>query len=279
MNLIPDKQNILKFLPRVIFLFLTIFLMAYSVNISVEYEDIEYKKEQEIKKVEAEKRLYLTGKFDPSTKEGFILVPPENTFGGSPMYLLKEVSDAFILMREAAKKDGVDLRIASATRNFEDQKNIWNEQWEQMPVSDEQKLTENIPEELRRFRKILEFRSAPGTSRHHFGTDLDINRINPMFSEGKNDLAVRENIYKWLTKNARDFGFCQTYTPKGIRGRETGYNEERWHWSYIPLSRNFTAEYKRLIRPEDISGFLGDQYVASEDIINKYALSINPECL
>jgi LAS superfamily LD-carboxypeptidase LdcB len=148
-----------------------------------------------------------------------------------------------------------------------------------MPVSDEQKLTENIPEELRRFRKILEFRSAPGTSRHHFGTDLDINRINPMFSEGKNDLAVRENIYKWLTKNARDFGFCQTYTPKGIRGRETGYNEERWHWSYIPLSRNFTAEYKRLIRPEDISGFLGDQYVASEDIINKYALSINPECL
>ena len=39
------------------------------------------------------------------------------------MYLRKEAYEAFKEMYTAAKKDGVTLRIISATRNFEAQKN------------------------------------------------------------------------------------------------------------------------------------------------------------
>lgn len=268
-----NKNNISKLIPRIVFIIFILALALRASHISTEYELLE-----QAMKIETEKKNYLTGRFDPSTREDFILVSLENTFGASPMYLLRETNEAFILMREAAKKDGVDLKIASATRNFEDQKNIWNEQWIDVPAPDEKEIAQNIPEGLRRFRKILKFRSAPGTSRHHFGTDLDINRVNPLFANSFRDKDAREQIYAWLVKNAAEFGFCQTYTPKGAE-RETGYSEERWHWSYVPLSRIFTQEYKNLIKPEDISGFLGDEYAESEDLINKYVLSINPECL
>ena len=84
--------------------------------------------------------------------------------------------------------------------------------------------------------------------------------------------------YQWLVKNAGAFGFCQTYRAKEI-DRRTGYNEEKWHWSYLPLAKIFTQEYKRLIKNEDINGFLGDQYALGQDLVNQYALDINPECL
>ena len=80
-----------------------------------------------------------------------------------------------------------------------------------------------------------------------------------------------------MEDNAMNFGFCQTYTPKGP-DRPTGYNEEKWHWSYLPLSRQFTKDYARLITPADISGFDGDQYVPQMNLIQDYVLDINPAC-
>ncbi len=268
-----NKDNILQVLPRILFIIFVLALALRASHISTEYELLEQQK-----KYETGRKMYLTGKFDPDLYEGFVQIAPEHTFGEEKMFLLRETYDAFILMHEAAKKDGVDLKIASAVRNFEDQKNIWNEQWALVPEIDEVKLEQNIPDGLRKFREILRFRSAPGTSRHHFGTDFDINRINPLFANSSHDKEIREAIYTWLVKNASRFDFCQTYTPKDAM-RETGYGEERWHWSYTPLSKIFTEEYRSLVKPEDISGFQGDEYVKSEDLINKYVLSINPECL
>ncbi len=37
-----------------------------------------------------------------------------------------------------------------------------------------------------------------------------------------------------LTANAAKFGFCQPYNVKTDR---KGYNEEKWHWSFMPLSK------------------------------------------
>ena len=79
-------------------------------------------------------------------------------------------------------------------------------------------------------------------------------------------------------KNTPLFGFCQTYNLKG-NIRPTGYNEEKWHWSFLPLSRAFTQEYKKIITEEDIKGFLGDENVSALNLINNYVLAINPECL
>lgn len=222
---------------------------------------------------EAEKKIYLTGRFDPAQREDFVLIPSKYTTNQSKMYLRKETLDAFLKMREAADKDEIELKIASATRNFDYQKNIWNNKWNGITLVDGKNLAESVPNEIERFKKILEYSAVSGASRHHWGTDIDINDANVSYFENEKG----EKEYQWLAKNAYQFGFCQPYNLKGAN-RPNGYNEEKWHWSYLPLARNFMQEYKNLITNKDIKGFDGDQYVSSLNLTNNYVLSINPEC-
>ena len=230
-------------------------------------------REQQIKK-DIEEKIYLTGKFDPSTREDFIVIPSKYTTGVYKMYLRKETLDAFQKMAEIAEKNDIELNVASATRNFDYQKNLWNNKWEGNTLVGGTYLSKNSPDGFDRFRKILEYSAAPGTSRHHWGTDIDINDANPMYFKTEQG----EMVYAWLIKNASEFGFCQTYNLKGPV-RPTGYNEEKWHWSYLPLAKNFLQDYKRLIIENDIDGFAGDEYAKNFNLINNYVLSINPECL
>ncbi len=218
---------------------------------------------------------YLMGKFDQTQRADFVLIPKQySTVPLNDMYLRKEALSAFIKMAEAANKDKINLKIASATRNFEYQKDIWNNKWSGITFVDGKSLFKNTPDELERFKKILEYSAVPGTSRHHWGGDIDINDSTPEYfktSEGK-------SVYLWLTKNAPSYGFCQPYTLKGTT-RPTGYNEEKWHWSYLPLAKTFTEQYKDLIIEKDINNFLGDENVSGEDLINDYVLGINPDCI
>ncbi len=214
------------------------------------------------------------GKFDPALRTDFVLIPTEYTTLPHQMYLRKESWDAFLLMRAAALLDGVDLKIASATRNFDYQAGIWNKKWTGETLVDGQSLPESIPDGFERFKKILEYSATPGTSRHHWGTDIDIYYAIPAFFEA----GKGKKIYDWLVVNAPSYGFCQTYDEKGT-GRFAGYQEEKWHWSYLPLAKNFTDRYKTLIAEANLGGFLGAEYLAGQNVISDYVLSINPECL
>ena len=114
----------------------------------------------------------------------------------------------------------------------------------------------------------------PGTSRHHWGTDIDINSLEDSYflsGQGKKE-------YEWLTKNAARFGFQQPYTPKD-KERPTGYEEEKWHWTYKPISKDLTLQYAKSVTIESIKGFSGAETAESIDIINKYVLGIHPDCL
>lgn len=229
------------------------------------------------KKAEEEKinkKNYLMGKFDPTQREDFVLVPEQYSLGGLQMYLRNETLHAFVLMAQVAAVDDVDLMIASATRNFDYQKNLWNNKWTGATIVNGKNLSTSFPDGLDRFNKILEYSAAPSTSRHHWGTEIDINNANPEYFETARGIKV----YNWLVTNAKQFGFCQPYTQKGTN-RPTGYNEEKWHWSYLPLAKDFTQEYKELITDKDIAGFDGDGSAASLDLINKYVMGINPDCL
>ncbi|OGI60206.1 hypothetical protein A2641_03805 [Candidatus Nomurabacteria bacterium RIFCSPHIGHO2_01_FULL_37_25] len=230
--------------------------------------------EQERAKKEAEDKIYLTGRFDPAQREDFVLIPSQYTLGGNKMYLRKETYKAYLEMQNAADKDGIDLKIASATRNFDYQKDIWDKKWSGVTIVDGQNLSKSVPNEQERFKKILEYSAAPSTSRHHWGTDIDINDANLGYFKTEKG----KKVYEWLVQNAYQFGFCQTYNLKGS-DRSTGYNEEKWHWSYFPLSRIFTQEYKNLIKEEDIKGFQGDKYVSAFNLIDDYVLAINPDCI
>ena len=206
-------------------------------------------------------KLYLLGKFDPSADERFVKPDDRHTSGAArSQYLRKETYEAFVRMAEAAEKDGVKLIIISATRNFETQKSIWERKWRDEAA---------VANPADRARKILQYSSMPGTSRHHWGTDVDLNSLNnEYFSSGEG-----LKIYEWLTAHAHEYGFCQPYTSKAT-GR-SGYEEEKWHWSYTPLSVPFLNQYLNTVTVADITGFQGSETAAAIDVIKNYVAGVS----
>lgn len=216
---------------------------------------------------------YLMGQFEPSQDSNFVKIAPQYT-NKSNIYLHKETYAAFLEMSEAAKRDSIHLRILSATRNFDSQKSIWEAKWNgQRKLSDGTNAAEITNQDTRALR-ILEYSSMPGTSRHHWGTDIDLNSLNNAFFEKEPGLK----IYNWLTANAARFGFCQPYSPKGPN-RLDGYNEEKWHWSYLPLAKQYQASARQLMNNDRIQGFSGAEVAPSLKVVEKYIFGINPVCL
>jgi D-alanyl-D-alanine carboxypeptidase len=207
---------------------------------------------------------YLLGKFDPTTHTQFSKLDDAHTSGSARgKYLRKETYEAFIKMSVAAEKDGVKLTIISATRNFDSQKAIWEDKWEGRRMVEGISLT-TIDDPKERARLILLYSSMPSTSRHHWGTDMDLNSLdNEYFTNGEG-----LKIYSWLTAHGAEYGFCQPYTSKA-NGR-TGYEEEKWHWSYLPLSGVFLDEYEKQVTYSDITGFTGSEAAKPMEVIKKY---------
>lgn len=214
---------------------------------------------------------YIMGKFEPSRHPLFTKIP--STFSDkNDQYLRKETLEAFIKMANAAQIDGIMLKILSATRNFNVQKIIWENKWTgKTLVEKSQNLAKSYKDPVKRAQKILEFSSMPSTSRHHWGTDMDLNALNnEYFASGEG-----KKVYEWLTGHAVTYGFCQPYTAH----RSEGYNQEKWHWTYMPVSKPLTDFCQRKMFNNKITGFLGSQTAPSIDIVKKYMLGINPECL
>lgn len=205
---------------------------------------------------------YVLGKFDYTKHVDFIKIPKE--LSSSAIYLRRDVFDMFHKMATTAKRDGITLIVVSGTRNFAHQKRIWNYKW-----TDKYKKYQP----LERAKKILEYSSMPSTSRHHWGTDIDINNLNDTyFLKGKG-----KKEYAWLTANANKFGFYQVYTSK--KNGRTGYNEEKWHWSFAPISSIYLKYYNEHITNKDITAFEGEKFVQEIDMIKNYVNGINPDIL
>ena len=81
----------------------------------------------------------------------------------------------------------------------------------------------------------------------------------------------------WLINNANKYGFYQVYTDK-INGR-TGYNLERWHWSYLPLASKYLEYYNKNITYSEINGFNGFEHAKTSNIISDYVNGISDEAL
>ncbi len=216
---------------------------------------------------------HLLGHIDPVADANFSRVAkPYASRDG--LYLLDEVYRAFVRMRQAAKKDGVSLVIVSATRSFNAQKRIWERKWTGARLADGRNLAKTIPDPIARARIILRYSSMPGTSRHHWGTDVDINSVdNAYFASPKG-----RKVFAWLAANAGGFGFCQTYPARG-NDRPQGYEEEPWHWSYCPVAKRYLEQYVQKVTYDDIRGFKGSNTATQLDVIANYVLTINPKCL
>lgn len=187
---------------------------------------------------------YVTGRFIPSRHSCFVNLSKESIPATRKnMYLRREAAQAVKKMLKAFHRTHprIKVTVRSATRNFYDQRYIWGTKWKGTRKVEGKDLSKTIKDPLRRALKILEYSSMPGTSRHHWGTDIDFNQLNNAYykkGEGK-------VLYTWLRTNGGRFGFGQPYTA----GRSAGYKEERWHWSYLPLAKRFLKDWNRLIKP------------------------------
>lgn len=207
---------------------------------------------------------YLTGKFNPKTHKAFVKVASRYA-NREGYYLRKEAYDAFKRMHAAARKDKVNLVIRSATRNFKYQSWIWDRKWRDK--------SKTIPNTKKRVQNILRFNSMPGTSRHHWGTEIDLNSFNnSWFTYGKG-----LKLFNWMNANAHKFGYHRPYTAKNAQ-RPTGYNEEKWHWSYTPLSRLMLKDAEGLITDKKIKGFSGSEHAESLSIVKNYIFGVDPCC-
>lgn len=214
----------------------------------------------------------LLGKINPKKDTAFVRVDPKISYFPE-VYLRKQTYQAFLKMREAALEDGIKLTIKSGTRTFYEQRYLWNQKFDGKRKNNGEYIDQKLKDSIK-MAAILEYSAIPGISRHHWGTDIDINKTSHSYfkkGEGK-------KVFDWLTKNANEFGFYQVYTPFG-ENRKTGFKVEEWHWTYKPESEKFTQGFKSLLTYEDLVGFKGDKFCKSFRIIEDYALGIDKALL
>ncbi len=139
-------------------------------------------------------------------------------------------------------REGIDLAVFSAFRDFEAQAKIWNLKYSggrPLYDADGTEIDYATLTEDERIQCILNWSALPGASRHHWGTDVDVYdraampagyrvRLLPEeFGPG----GVFEHLGKWLEANIARFDFFRPYARYN-----GGMFSEPWHLSYAPLS-------------------------------------------
>ncbi|MCK2084808.1 M15 family metallopeptidase [Aeromonas sp. 3925] len=161
--------------------------------------------------------------------------------GRGPHRLTAATAAAFNDMQVAAAHEGFNLQAASSWRSFERQLAIWNGKWRgERPLLD----ANNRPldalqlSDEERLHAILRWSALPGTSRHHWGTDLDI--YDPDCLPAGTRLALEPWEYEaggwfadlgeWLGDHMSDFGFFLPYAKPLEAAQGVAY--EPWHISF-----------------------------------------------
>ena len=207
-----------------------------------------------------------------------IIGKSQSNLVGDSIRLEVNTYKAFKKMEAAAKRDGIYLKIVSAYRGFERQKLIWNNKYE--------KFTNDFSlEPEKAISEIIRFSTVPGTSRHHWGTDIDI--IDGNFPDEENVLVSEKfekdglfyKVKNWLDNNSENFGFYLTYTNEKNR---KGFEFEPWHYSYKPVSVKYyraliKTDLKKIIKSLDINGsdYFDESFI--DDYIAENIMDINPD--
>lgn len=165
--------------------------------------------------------------------------------GRGPHRLTAATAAAFNDMQVAAAYEGFNLQAASSWRSFERQLAIWNGKWRgERPLldADNQPLDALQLDDMERLHAILRWSALPGTSRHHWGTDLDI--YDPDCLPVGTRLALEPWEYEaggwfadlgeWLGDHMADFGFFLPYAKPLDAAQGVAY--EPWHISFAPES-------------------------------------------
>lgn len=152
---------------------------------------------------------------------------------------------AFLGLQEDAQEAGFDLAVASGFRSYSRQLAIWNGK-----ASGRRRVHDDAGRDLvidalpgpGKLRAILRYSAIPGTSRHHWGTDLDVYDAAAVGADYQLQLSpaevapggVFDAMHRWLDERmaaGESRGFYRPYARDG-----GGTAPERWHLSYAPLA-------------------------------------------
>ncbi|MEM7087751.1 MAG: M15 family metallopeptidase [Bacteroidota bacterium] len=191
----------------------------------------------------------------------------------------RATKSALHLMSEAAASENIKIEVVSAFRSFQRQKEIFEGKYE--------RFTAEGLRPLEAIEKIIAYSTIPGTSRHHWGTDIDIIDAN---ATRPSSLLVAKNFHgkgpfcklkEWLNVHAESFGFFEVYTDNPQR---KGFEYEPWHFSYAEVSKPMLAAYRNL----DLKAVFQEEKIKgsthfTDDFIARYRkqniLDINPKLL
>ena len=153
----------------------------------------------------------------------------------------------------AAQKAGFHLSVASGFRSFERQLQIWNDKLGgRRPVVDASGQTVDLSslKPLEQVETLMRWSALPGTSRHHWGTDLDIYDLSAIDEDYQLRLLPEEYAFNgsfgplivWLRSflEASDSRFFFPY-----REDSGGVMPEPWHISYQPLAHEFSKHWSQ----------------------------------
>ena len=199
---------------------------------------------------------------------------------GKEINLRQEAHESFLKMKKAASEAGIDLKIVSSYRSFARQQGIFERKY--MAFTEDDGL-----QPLEAVDKIIEYSTIPGTSRHHWGTDMDIIDGN---GKTEGDVLVPdkfgpggpfESLKNWMDENASDYDFYLVYTDNPKR---RGFKYEPWHYSYAPLSIPMLASFrmKNILKALEKESFLGSEHFTAgflKNYIQDHILDINPYLL
>ncbi|MEP3207746.1 MAG: M15 family metallopeptidase [Maribacter sp.] len=199
---------------------------------------------------------------------------------GEGINLRAEAHDAFVEMKKAAYSDGIDLKVVSSYRSFARQEAIFERKFERFTEEDGM-------EPMAAIDKIIEYSTIPGTSRHHWGTDVDLIDGYP---KADGDVLVPskfgaggpyENFKKWMDENSKTFDFHLVYTDNPKR---KGFKYEPWHYSFAPIAIPMLTEFRRknILQLLEKETFMGSEHFTNGFIrsyIQNNILDINKELL
>ena len=191
----------------------------------------------------------------------------------------------WLAMQQAAKQDGIALRLVSGYRSFSRQAAIWNGKFSgQRPVLDDADQVVDLEPltELEKIAAIQRFSAMPGSSRHHWGSDIDI--YDPSRQTEPLQLTPKEYLHggpqwqtaQWLAAHAAEFGFFQPYA-KDLGG----VSVEPWHLSHRATSQTYAQQWQltfwcQLLEQQQVQGWQTIcQY--AESLIARFMNRINHE--
>jgi LAS superfamily LD-carboxypeptidase LdcB len=196
-----------------------------------------------------------------------------------------EAVTSFLALRDAAARDGIDLRAVSSYRDFDRQVALWNRKWRGERVlygRDGRPLDHARLSEQQLVDAILAWSAIPGGSRHHWGTDVDVidqaampegYQVQLLPSEYARD-GVFARLTGWLDRHMSRFGFFRPYGSD--RG---GAGVEPWHLSYAPIaSEAMEALSLSVLRTAIVQGdMLGKEAVLDRlpEIYTRFILAID----